>query len=92
MAAAIGNQYAAKSRVWTQAINNVLERKHPEGRMKALEALAEKLIAGVEAGDIAAIKEFADRVEGKVPQPIGGAEDLPPLLNNLTVTLVGPTT
>ena len=70
MAAATGNQYAAKSRVWTTAINNVLERKHPQGRMAALEELAEKLIAGVEAGDLGAIKEFGDRMEGKPGQSL----------------------
>ena len=30
------------------------------------------------SGDIAAMNHFADRVDGKVSQPIGGAEDLPP--------------
>ena len=75
MAAALGNQYAAKSRVWTTAINNVLERKHPKGRMAALEDLAERLIAGVEAGDLAAIKEIGDRVEGKPSQAVIHAGD-----------------
>jgi hypothetical protein len=30
-------------------------------------------------GDLAAIKEFADRTEGKVPTPIGGADELGPI-------------
>ncbi len=70
MAAPQGNNNFGKARVWTQAINNVLERKHPDGRMAALESLAEKLIAGVESGDLAAIKEFGDRMEGKPGQSL----------------------
>ena len=70
MAAAPGNQYAAKTRLWTQAINNVLDRKHPEGRMAAMEALAERLINLVEQGDMAAIREFGDRQEGKPGQSL----------------------
>lgn len=70
MAAPQGNQFAAKSRVWTQAINNVLDRRHPNGRMAALEDLAEKLIAAVESGDLAALREFGDRMEGKPSQAL----------------------
>ena len=36
-------------------------------------------IARAKAGDMAAIKEFADRVDGKVPQAIGGADELGPV-------------
>lgn len=70
MAAEIGNQYAAKDRVWTQAINNVLERRNPKGRMAALEDLAEKLIQKVEDADLGAIREFGDRMEGKPSQAV----------------------
>jgi hypothetical protein len=30
-------------------------------------------------GDIPAMKELLERVDGKVPQAIGGADDLPPI-------------
>jgi len=30
-------------------------------------------------GDVAAFKEIADRVEGKVAQPVGGSEELGPV-------------
>lgn len=76
MAAPVGNNNFGKARVWTQAINNVLERKHPDGRMAALEQLAEKLIEGVEAGDLAAIREFGDRMEGKPGQSVDIKADI----------------
>ena len=42
---------------------------------KALRTIARKLISQAENGDLAAIKELADRVDGKVPQGIIGGED-----------------
>ena len=92
MAAPLGNNNFGKARVWTQAINNVLERKHPQGRMAALEELAEKLIAGVEAGDLAAIKEFGDRMEGKPAQSVqvaGDPDNQTPINACLSVQFVG---
>lgn len=50
---------------------------------RGLRAVARKLIALAVEGDIAAIRELADRVDGKVPQAIGGVDeegDLTPLV------------
>ena len=46
---------------------------------KALRRVAQALIAKSMDGDISAMKELLDRVDGKVPQGIGGADDLPPI-------------
>ena len=43
-----------------------------------MEKLADKLLNAIDDGDIAAMKEFGDRVDGRVSQPVGGADDLPP--------------
>lgn len=43
----------------------------------ALRSIAKALIAKAEAGDMAAIKEFADRMDGKVPQGLVGDEENP---------------
>lgn len=40
--------------------------------MEALDDLAEKLLTKVDEGDVSAIKELGDRIEGKVPQAIVG--------------------
>lgn len=71
-----GNQNNLKGRIWTQAINNVLERSHPKGRMAAMEELAEKLIEGVKAGDLPSIREFGDRMEGKPGQSVDIKADI----------------
>lgn len=74
--APIGNQNARKGREWRQAIDRALEIRGNGDRSKALDALAEKLLKKVDEGDIAAIKEFGDRIDGKAPQSvIVGNED-----------------
>ncbi len=52
--------------------------------MRIIDAVgADKFAAAVaakaELGDIAAFREMADRLEGKVAQPIGGSDDLGPV-------------
>lgn len=45
----------------------------------ALDRIAEKHLATAAAGDMTAIKELADRLDGKVPQAIGGTDELAPI-------------
>ncbi len=48
---------------------------------KALRRIARNLIelASIqELGALPSIKEVADRVDGRVPQPVGGTDELPP--------------
>lgn len=74
MAAAIGNQYAAKAKKWHAAIQRALE-KRGVGGVEALDALAEKLLAKAEEGDMAALKELGDRLDGKPAQSVVVAGD-----------------
>jgi hypothetical protein len=68
-----------RDKLWREAIIRAVKRREQDDP-KALERLADKLIAGVEAGDISAIKEFGDRLDGKVAQAIiGGDEDEAPI-------------
>ena len=46
---------------------------------KLLREVAEAHIAKAKAGDVNAIKELADRLDGKVPQAIVGDDDGPPV-------------
>ena len=41
--------------------------------------LAAAMIAKAMNGDVAAFKEVADRTDGKVANPIGGTDELPPI-------------
>ena len=75
MAAAPGNQYAAKARRWTEAIDRAIAKRSRVSGLEALDELAEKLLTKVDEGDTSAIKELGDRLEGKVPQAIVGPGD-----------------
>jgi hypothetical protein len=55
---------------------------------KALRAVAQMLIVKAQEGDMQAIKELGDRIDGKVPQGlIGGEDDDPAIKVANTVTL-----
>jgi hypothetical protein len=86
MGAPVGNQNAARAKLWTAAIMRALEARSSRLEQKnALDALAEKLLQQCDEGDMTALKELGDRIEGKAAQPIGGADDLPAIDMNLKV-------
>jgi hypothetical protein len=68
VAAPLGNQYAKRSRVWTAAIERALAKRSLNEQNEAIDALAERLLKKVEEGDVSAIKELGDRLEGKPVQ------------------------
>ena len=92
--APLGNQNAANKRLWRAAINRALERRtqsRADG-IKEIDALAEKLLELVAAGDLPALREFGDRVDGKPSQAIiGGDEDDPAVKITGMLDLVRPT-
>lgn len=66
-----------RDKIWQQAIIRAIKRREHDDP-QALEKLADKLLRKVDEGDVPAIREFGDRVDGKVPQGlIGGDEDDP---------------
>jgi hypothetical protein len=58
-----------------------LDKRGCGDRIKALDELAAKLLDLVAAGDLGALKEFGDRLDGKPAQIIvgGSEEDGPPV-------------
>lgn len=68
--APIGNKNATKNRPWAEAINRALLAE--DG--KKLRALAERLIDKASEGDVTALKEIGDRMDGKAMQAITGAD------------------
>ena len=73
MSAPIGNDNAAKkNRMFSDELRKMYVQKRRD-ILKACEALAKK----AEDGDIMAIRELADRLEGKVSQAITGPDDGP---------------
>ncbi len=70
MGAPVGNQNAAKAKLWHAAILRALEKRGGGDRAKAMDELAEKLLDAVATGDLQALKEFGDRIDGKPAQVI----------------------
>lgn len=60
-----GNQNAARGRVWREAIDRAIKRDR-----KALDNVARALLTAAQAGDMQAIKELGDRLDGKAVQAI----------------------
>jgi hypothetical protein len=71
-----GNQNARNGHIWSDAIRRAAARaaKGPkgEGNYAMLNKLADTLVKKAGKGNVPALKEFGDRVEGKVPQAIEG--------------------
>lgn len=79
MAAPVGNKFAAKAKIWEQAIKRALARKSNDSIDKGLDSLADKLVAAAENGDQWALREIGDRLDGKPAQAIVGDDDAPPI-------------
>ena len=50
-----------------------------EGNREALVMAANALMARAMTGDVAALKEVADRLDGKVPSTVGGSTEVGPV-------------
>lgn len=67
--AAPKNPKGAKSdKEWRAAIQRAVKRTTADGKARRLEALADAIVNAGLAGDIAAIKEIGDRLDGKPHQ------------------------
>lgn len=58
-------------------------------KIKRLRLVARKLVDQAEAGDVSAIREINDRIDGKVTQPLAGDPDNP-LQHSIEVSFVSP--
>jgi hypothetical protein len=68
-----------KAKLWRDAINRAIKRREDADPL-ALEKLADQLLVKVAEGDVAAIKEFGDRLDGKPAQAhVGGDDDDTPI-------------
>lgn len=77
----IGNQAAVggrKDKPFRDALLRAIKSKGPDD--KALVMVAHSLLRQSQKGNVAAIKEVADRLDGKVPQGIIGDEGGPLVL------------
>jgi hypothetical protein len=68
---------AVKAKRYREALN--LELAASGDNMAEIRKIARAHIALAASGDMAAIREFADRIEGKVAQAIVGDDEHPPV-------------
>jgi hypothetical protein len=57
-----------------------IKEAHEDGKDR-LRAVADALVTKAMSGDVPAIKEIADRLDGKVPQAVIGGDDDDPAIN-----------
>ena len=81
---------AKPDKFWRDALMVAVNRAYEAGDKPAknLAALAEKCVQMALAGDITAIREIGDRLDGRAHQPITGGDDGPV---KLVVEIVDPT-
>jgi hypothetical protein len=68
MGAPVGNRNAAKAKVWHAAIMRALAKRSKTDQLDALDDIAEKLIQACADGDLPALRELGDRLDGKPTQ------------------------
>ncbi len=79
-------------KMFRDALVVALKRASADG-VEAIQKVADELVAAAIADrNVQAIREIGDRIDGKVPQAIGGAEDLPAIATKTEVvyTIVDP--
>jgi len=67
-----GNPGGRRARLFTTALLRIVEKKikdDPEGRI-LIDAIAQQLVAKASKGDLASIRELADRIDGKAAQAV----------------------
>ena len=65
-----------KEKSFANMLNIAINEANERGGTK-LRDVADALVAKAITGDVNAIKEIADRLDGKVPTPIAGDDDNP---------------
>jgi hypothetical protein len=90
MAAAPGNQYAAKAKQWQMAIERALDKRGAGDRREALDLLAGELLERAAQGEGWALKELGDRLDGKPAQTLGTDPDRPLQIEQIVRRIVDP--
>lgn len=75
MGAPLGNQNGAKAKVWSAAIARALAERSRVTQKEALDELAGVLLDRAAEGDLAALKELGDRLDGRPAQSVAVAND-----------------
>lgn len=74
-----------KERSFANMLNISIKEASATGEGTKLRDVADALIAKAISGDVAAIKEVADRLDGKVPQAVIGDEENPLVFSEIVI-------
>lgn len=90
MGAPLGNSNATKGKPWAAAIARALAKRSRVDQKEALDELAEKLLCLCADGDLQALKELGDRLDGKPKQVtvLNGDEEGGPLVARIERVIV----
>lgn len=77
MAAPLGNQNAAKAKIWEQALKRALARYSGKNVDAGLDVLADKVVVAATEGDQWAITEIGNRMDGKPATVVAGDAEQP---------------
>jgi len=79
MGAPSGNRKPSATRCWADAIRRALARREKSGKGAGLNRLAEALLDKAAEGDLVALRELGDRLDGKPAQAISAELTTPPI-------------
>jgi hypothetical protein len=87
--APLGNRNGAKEKPWLAALNRALARKTLESRKEYLDDLADKLLESCFGGNLAALQELGNRLDGKPAQAITvGGDSGNPIIQRIERVIV----
>lgn len=90
MAAPLGNHNGAKGKQWAEAVKRAIRAKYGKEWDESLAELAKGLVDAAADGDLQALKEIGDRLDGKPKQqteisgPDGSAIPMRTVVNFVT--------
>jgi len=88
MAAPIKAVGPKSDKLWRQAIMLAVNRVSQDGKTKHLDILAHRLVKSAAEGDVSALREIGDRLDGKPAQSVAIGQD--PERGPLQVTWLSP--
>lgn len=70
-----GRPVGSSTKAWADAVRKASHALDPKTKAKKLDLLARALVTAGLAGDVSALKEIGDRLDGKVPQALVGGDE-----------------
>lgn len=72
-----GRPKGSSPKAWEDAVRRASHAIDPKAKAKKLDLLAKALVEAGLGGDVSALKEIGDRLDGRVPQALTGKDGGP---------------